>query len=653
MACSQRSILSQIENATNATAVEGVGDLLYVGSPGIGLSVYDLSNPNTPVLLGVGAIDSRFEDIAITGGKAFIADGSDGMLVVDVSDPTSPAPLGSLASPGVVRVVEQWNGYAVMGDLVGQVTIVDVSDPESPVAAAEIFTASTVRDIAITGNTLVVVTSSGLQLYDLTTVGTPILLGTFDMEGQKITVDASGDTAFVLRSDDFLEVVDISDPAAVEMLGQVQLPADMRQVRSFGDRVLVSSFDSGVIAVDVSTPAQPVIVGSIGLPSAHRIGALADKALIVRQNTVNLVDPTMIELWDLSLVDSIGSVLSVTVTNEIAYVTGFLSGTVAVDVSDPANPVAMGGISHFGFGFGVAQKNGLVFVADGVPGLVVMDFTDPVNPALLAQISSLGPIIDLAFAGNTLMAIVQPLNGEPVSLLMLDVSEPANPVVVAQMNSPDWEGTRIYLEGDRLVVPHLNQALALYDISTPTSPVLLGTWDQPMDAHAVAMSGDLIFIARNDFLTDYLSILDFTDPGSPVLVAEKTLFDGAKDIAIFGDYLLYAGVDQYHLWDVSNVEAPKDIAEVSRGDNGGGQIARSGSIAYLSEGDAGLRIFDISDCPPCLPDLNADGLLDFFDLQLFLNWYAAGDLRADLVPDGVLDFFDVQAYLGLFAAGCP
>jgi uncharacterized membrane protein len=59
--------------------------------------------------------------------------------------------------------------------------------------------------------------------------------------------------------------------------------------------------------------------------------------------------------------------------------------------------------------------------------------------------------------------------------------------------------------------------------------------------------------------------------------------------------------------------------------------------------------------PPdsCAADLTGDGALDFFDLQAFLNFYAAGDLTADFVPDGVLDFFDVQAFLNLYAAGCP
>ncbi len=55
----------------------------------------------------------------------------------------------------------------------------------------------------------------------------------------------------------------------------------------------------------------------------------------------------------------------------------------------------------------------------------------------------------------------------------------------------------------------------------------------------------------------------------------------------------------------------------------------------------------------CSQDLNGDGILDFFDVQLFLNLYTASDPAADFTNDGELDFFDVQAFLGLFAAGCP
>lgn len=55
----------------------------------------------------------------------------------------------------------------------------------------------------------------------------------------------------------------------------------------------------------------------------------------------------------------------------------------------------------------------------------------------------------------------------------------------------------------------------------------------------------------------------------------------------------------------------------------------------------------------CPADWNFDGLLDFFDVQGFLNSYSARQPAADLNHDGLFDFFDVQAFLAGFSAGCP
>lgn len=60
-------------------------------------------------------------------------------------------------------------------------------------------------------------------------------------------------------------------------------------------------------------------------------------------------------------------------------------------------------------------------------------------------------------------------------------------------------------------------------------------------------------------------------------------------------------------------------------------------------------------CPPaltnCPGDLNADGVIDTVDLQLFFEWYLNSDLRADLTGDGVLNFNDVIAYRAIWIPG--
>lgn len=55
----------------------------------------------------------------------------------------------------------------------------------------------------------------------------------------------------------------------------------------------------------------------------------------------------------------------------------------------------------------------------------------------------------------------------------------------------------------------------------------------------------------------------------------------------------------------------------------------------------------------CVPDINGDGVLDFFDVSAFLTAFGQGDASADINDDGVFDFFDVSAFLTAFSQGCP
>jgi len=64
----------------------------------------------------------------------------------------------------------------------------------------------------------------------------------------------------------------------------------------------------------------------------------------------------------------------------------------------------------------------------------------------------------------------------------------------------------------------------------------------------------------------------------------------------------------------------------------------------------GLQVIKLR---PCRPDLNRDGVLDFFDLAAFLSAFASGFPIADFVNDGVYDFFDVAEFLAQFSLGCP
>lgn len=82
----------------------------------------------------------------------------------------------------------------------------------------------------------------------------------------------------------------------------------------------------------------------------------------------------------------------------------------------------------------------------------------------------------------------------------------------------------------------------------------------------------------------------------------------------------------------------------------GGTYAGNGTDCTDTDGDGEADACQLTGCDA---DRNADGLVDFFDVQDFLNDYSAMNASADMNGDGQYDFFDVQIYLNLFSAGCP
>lgn len=58
------------------------------------------------------------------------------------------------------------------------------------------------------------------------------------------------------------------------------------------------------------------------------------------------------------------------------------------------------------------------------------------------------------------------------------------------------------------------------------------------------------------------------------------------------------------------------------------------------------------DPAPCRADFNADGFLDFFDYDEYVEAFESGSDFADVNRDGFIDFFDYDEYVLLFEAGC-
>lgn len=102
------------------------------------------------------------------------------------------------------------------------------------------------------------------------------------------------------------------------------------------------------------------------------------------------------------------------------------------------------------------------------------------------------------------------------------------------------------------------------------------------------------------------------------------------------------GIDAFVGGDYFGRSVGVDNGRVIGGAHGTNELGSFTGSAYVFEVEA-----------VCVPDLNGDGELNFFDVSLFLTLFAAMDPTVDFNHDGQFNFFDVSLFLQAYLAGCP
>ena len=100
-------------------------------------------------------------------------------------------------------------------------------------------------------------------------------VGSVDTPGFAHGVAVSGTRAYVTDRSSGLQVIDISTPATPVIVGSVDTPGTAWGVAVAGTHAYVADGSSGLQVIDISTPASPLIVGSVDTPDDARGVAVA------------------------------------------------------------------------------------------------------------------------------------------------------------------------------------------------------------------------------------------------------------------------------------------------------------------------------------------------------------------------------------------
>jgi hypothetical protein len=267
---------ADVSLCTDCGGIAIAGDGLFIGDHGAGLRT------GTVQQLAIGGRADLpdgldFEDVAVAGGTAYVADWFFGMRAYDVSTPSAPKPLGTVDTDGYPSAIAVEGARAYLGESTngGALRVLDVTDPAHPSELGAIATSFVwslivrdklvyVCDQAFNGG------AGGLHIFDASDPAKIKQIGSYEACGDVLGVALAGTTAVIACEGARWQILDLTDLASIKKLGEVTVasPASATAVAIDGKRAYLGhSF--GVKVVDLTDPTKPAVITE--RPTAYEV----------------------------------------------------------------------------------------------------------------------------------------------------------------------------------------------------------------------------------------------------------------------------------------------------------------------------------------------------------------------------------------------
>ena len=283
----------------------------------------------------------------------------------------------------------------------------------------------------------------------------------------------------------------VADGTRVALIDTPGAPMDIVVQDGFA---YVADGPGGFQIIDVRNPLRPVIVGSlppIGSTGPGQVTVQGHHAFLGEETRglriVDISNPSAPK--DVTVFPSQNWVLGVTVSGSRAFLTEYQYGLEIVDIANPTQPVALARYPIPGQARQVWAEGNLAYVAieRSIGELQVLDLTNPTQPVLLGSTGITPSPRDLKAQGRYAFVAAEYNEG----LQTVDVGDPRNPVAFIPIpGSAAWglevSGNRAYLSG--------SSGLVVWDLSTPSQPVQLGTYLPAEPSGAAAITDGLAYL---------------------------------------------------------------------------------------------------------------------------------------------------------------
>jgi len=172
--------------------------------------------------------------------------------------------------------------------------------------------------------------------------------------------------------------------------------------------------------------------------------------------------------------------------------------------------------------------------------------------------------------------------------LVADVTDIESPQVIVDLNK-FYDAEEVFVYDNYAYLMDKNTGIYVLDISDPRSPKVIGSMSYSGISDAFLYEGHLFIGCLGNVL-----ILNLDDPGSPTEIASVTLSEYPYNIIVKNDILYVASYSFVTLIDISDVENPTKIGELTIENGDFSKIEAYGNYVYVTSHYNSIFIVDFS-----------------------------------------------------------
>ena len=283
-----------------------------------------------------------------------------------------------------------------------------------------------------------------------------------------------------------------------------------------------------------------------------------------------------------------GTPTRIAVSGFFVYMTCSEEGLYILANTDPENIQLVLQLNTPGNAQDVFVSGNYAYVADGSSGLEIFDVSTPINARMISSYSSITNAKNVYVSNN--YAYVADDYGH---LHIINVSDPEHPTETLNYTVPRY-CEKVSVSGNYAYIAtgYMPMGLYILDVTNPASPTLACSLSTGGFAVDVAVSGNYVYMDDGNVLT----IINATNRTNPFVVSALNIGGWAGGMFTDGVYYVYlANTTGLNICQIDNPMVPINIGNYEMPNYASVfDVDVVGTKAYISNGDEGLWIYDVT-----------------------------------------------------------